>query len=66
MSQEYILHNPPATHPDENRPRSTFTLPILIEMGDEGGENLKAIIKEKVRVHPCLPLVPVYPLPLDR
>ena len=66
MSQEYIIHSPPATHPDEKRPRSTFTPPIFIEIGDEGGENLEAIIKEKVRLHPWLPSVPVNPLPLDR
>ncbi len=59
MSYQCILYNPPSTNPYENQPQSTFTPPMFVEMGDEGSENLEAMIKEKVPLHSRSPSVSV-------
>ena len=49
MNPNYILDLPVPANPGGSEVLSTFTPPIFIEMGEEGGEYLEAIVKEQVR-----------------
>lgn len=50
MDRKYILHIPTPANPDGSEEVSTFTTPIFIEMGEESGEHLEALVQEKVRL----------------
>ena len=52
MDPRIVLDIPIPTDPQGQTRVSTFTLPIFIEKGTEGSENLEAKVKEKVCTHP--------------
>lgn len=50
MNHNYILNVPTPANPGGSEVVSTFTPPIHIEMGEEDGNYLEAIVEKKVRL----------------